>query len=151
MKRKAFLPMWDKGIQAKGKARQSSQKCQSQRQEFLSSYNMTREFKPKAKARQSSQSQSQSQRQKILKLLHSLLSFYNNNNNSNNNNNNTITKAKICHSFNYFCLTKLSFYLNKWHYRILLIKLLGVLSLQKLQFCLPKRIKNKWKKLHKVS
>ena len=29
--------MWDKGIQAKGKVRQS-QKYQSQRQEFLSSY-----------------------------------------------------------------------------------------------------------------
>ena len=33
----SLVPMWDKGIQAKGKARQSSQKCQSQRQEFLSS------------------------------------------------------------------------------------------------------------------
>ena len=31
--------MWDKGIQAKGKVRQSSQKYQSQRQEFLSTYN----------------------------------------------------------------------------------------------------------------
>ena len=31
--------MWDKEIQAKGKVRQSSQKCQSQRQEFLSTYN----------------------------------------------------------------------------------------------------------------
>ena len=67
----------------------------------------------------------------------------NNNNNNKNNNENTITKAKICHSFNYFHLINLCFYLNKWHYREFLIQLLRVLSLQKLQFCSPKMI---WKK-----
>ena len=35
MKRKAFLPMWDKGIQAKDKARQSSQKCQKPKARIL--------------------------------------------------------------------------------------------------------------------
>ena len=73
----------------------------------------------------------------------------NNNNNNKNNNENTITKTKICHSFNYFHLINLCFYLNKWHYREFLIQLLRVLSLQKLQFCSPKMIWKNKKKLVK--
>ena len=57
-----------------------------------------------------------------------------------NNNENTIAKTKICHSFNYFHLINLCFYLNKWHYRVFLIQLLRVLSLQKLQFWSHKMI-----------
>ena len=44
----------------------------------------------------------------------------------------------ICHPFNYFCLTKFCFFLNKWHYRILLIQLLKILYP-------PQRIKKKKK------
>ena len=51
---------------------------------------------------------------------------YNNNNNNNNNNNKT-AKTKICHPFDYFCLANLFFSLNKWNYRVLLIRLLRVL------------------------
>ena len=67
----------------------------------------------------------------------------NNNNNNKNNNENTITKAKICHSFNYFHLINLCFYLNKWHYKEFLIQLLRLLSLQKLNFVHPKWFENK--------
>ena len=60
----------------------------------------------------------------------------------NNNNNNTITKVKICHSSNYFCLTNICFCLNKWQYRVL-IQLLRVFSLQNYEFIHPKRLKDK--------
>ena len=43
--------------------------------------------------------------------------------------------------FFFFCLTNLCFCLNKWQYKILLVQLLRLLSLQTLQICLPKRIK----------
>ena len=56
------------------------------------------------------------------------------NNNNNNNNNNKITKAKICHSSDYFHLVNLCFSLNKWHNSVLLIQLLRVL-------CPPQKIK----------
>ena len=80
-----------------------------------------------------------------------IIIIINNNKNSNNKNNNenTIAKAKICHSFNYFHLINLYFYLNRWHYRVFLIQLLRVLSLQKLQFYSHKMILKKKQNLVK--
>ena len=75
------------------------------------------------------------------------------NNNNNNSNENTISKAKICHSSNYFRWTNLCFCMNKGHYRVLLIQLLRVLLIQKIQICSPKMIikKKKFVKSHSLT
>ena len=55
------------------------------------------------------------------------ISLYNNNNN-----NNRIAKAKMCHLFNYFCLTNFCFCLDKCHNRLLLSFNITIKSLYKM-------------------